>query len=95
MYQLPDLLHSLLRAPAHAILRRPVEDKLAWVDKIQLGREYVLGRKCPDRVRNYYRHRFTHGGMLARLRRSKTPPTLRTTDRAPAKALLAVEQDEL
>jgi len=35
------------------------------------------------------------GGFLARLRRSSAPPPLRTTDRAPRKALLAITRDEV
>ena len=90
----PDELLPLLQCPPHHLLRRPVEAKLAWVDKIQLGREHTLGRQAPTAIRGYYRRRFINGGLLARLRRSKTPPTLRTTDRAPHKALLDLARDD-
>ena len=90
----PKELRPLLHCPPHHLLRRPVEAKLAWVDKIQLGREYLLGRQAPPAIRGYYRRRFINGGLLARLRRSKTPPMLRTTDRAPHKALLDIARDD-
>ena len=90
----PQELFPLLRCSPHLLLRRPVEAKLAWVDKIQLGREYLLGRQAPTAIRGYYRRRFINGGLLARLRRSKSPPTLRTTDRAPHKALLDIDRDD-
>ena len=90
----PKALLPLLQCPPHHILRRPVEAKLAWVDKIQLGREFMLGRQAPPAIRGYYRRRFINGGLLARLRRSKSPPTLRTNDRAPKKALLDISRDD-
>ena len=91
---LPHQLHSLLQVSPYKLLGRPVEDKLAWIDKIHLGREYTLGHTAPPRLRNYYRSRFIEGGLLARLRRSKLPPPLRTTARAPIKALLTIDQEE-
>lgn len=91
----PRELRSLLQCSPHHLLRRPVEAKLAWVDKIQLGREYKLGRRAPPALRAYYHRRFITGGFLARLRRSSAPPPLRTTDRAPRKALLAITRDEV
>ena len=94
-HYVPRELRSLLQCSPHHLLRRPVEAKLAWVDKIQLGREYKLGRRAPPALRAYYHRRFITGGFLARLRRSSAPPPLRTTDRAPRKALLAITRDEV
>ena len=91
---LPCELLPLLKCSPHHLLRRPIEAKLAWVDKIHLGREYVLGSQAPPAIRGYFRRRFINGGLLARLRQSKTPPPLRTTDRAPQKVLMAVDQED-
>jgi hypothetical protein len=90
----PPELHSLVNSPPQTLLRRPVEARLAWLDKIDLGREYLTGRQAPAAIRRYYARRLIHGGLLARLRRSKLPPPLRTNDRAPQKALLTIEQEE-
>lgn len=90
----PRELLPLLECPLHHLLRRPIEAKLAWLDKIHLGREYVLGSQAPTAIRGFYRRRFINGGLLARLRRSKTPPPLRTTDRSPQKELLAIDQED-
>ena len=87
-------LLPLLQCPPHHLLRRPVEAKLAWVDKIHLGREYLLARKAPPAIRGFYRRRFINGGLLARLRRSKNPPPLRTTDRVPMKVLLSIDRED-
>ena len=40
----------------HLLLRRPVEAKLAWDNKIQLGREFLLGRLAPTAIRGHYIH---------------------------------------
>ena len=90
----PNELLPLLQCPPHLLLRRPVEAKLAWVDKIHLGREYLLARKAPPAIRGFYRRRFINGGLLARLRRSKNPPPLRTTDRVPMKVLLSIDRED-
>ena len=90
----PPELHSLVSRSPRTILRRPVEARLAWLDKIDLGREYLTGRQAPAAIRRYYTRRLVQGGLLARLRRSKLPPPLRTNDRAPKKALLTIEQEE-
>jgi len=90
----PPELHSLVNCSSQSLLRRPVEARLAWLDKIDLGREYLTGRQAPAAIRGYYTRRLVQGGLLARLRRSKLPPTLRTNDRAPQKALLTIEQEE-
>ena len=54
----PQELLPLLRCSPHHLLRRPVEAKLAWIDKIQLGREHLLGRQAPPAIRGHYRRRF-------------------------------------
>ena len=88
-------LHSLVKCSPTSLLRRPVEAKLAWLDKIELGREYLTGRQGPAAIRRCYSRRLVHGGLLARLRRSnKLPPPLRTNNRAPKKALLSIEQED-
>mmetsp|Transcript_19113 Transcript_19113/g.45257 ORF Transcript_19113/g.45257 Transcript_19113/m.45257 type:complete len:406 (-) Transcript_19113:181-1398(-) len=91
---IPPELHSLVKCMPSTLLRRPVEAKLAWLDKIELGREYLTGRQAPPAIRRYYSRRLVHGGLLARLRRSNLPPPLRTNSRAPKKALLSIEQED-
>ena len=91
---IPPELHSLVQCSPINLLRRPVEAKLAWLDKIELGREYLTGRQAPPAIRRYYSRRLVHGGLLARLRRSNLPTPLRTNSRAPKKTLLSIEQED-
>ena len=78
----------------HLLLRRPVEAKLAWDNKIQLDRELLLRRLAPTGIRGRCCRRFITGGLLARLLRSKEPPTRRITNRASHKALLGIKRDD-
>ena len=78
----------------HKVLRRPVTARLAWLDKVQTAREWLVQSPCPPKLRNYYHNKFFHGGLLARLKSSKQPPKLRTTAIAPRKQLLSLDYDD-
>ena len=78
----------------YKVLRRPITARLAWLDKVQTAREWLVQSPCPPKLRNYYHNKFFHGGLLARLKSSKQPPKLRTTAIAPRKQLLTLDYDD-
>ena len=91
---LPPTCRSLLRGSLYKVLRRPLIARLAWLDKVQLAREWLLQSPCPPKLRNYLHIKFIHGGLLARLKSAKQPPKLRTTAVAPRKQLLTLDHDD-
>ena len=91
---LPPKCRSLLCGSMYKVLRRPITARLAWLDKVQTAREWLVQSPCPPKLRNYYHNKFFHGGLLARLKSSKQPPKLRTTAIAPRKQLLTLDYDD-
>ena len=95
-WTLPSVASPLI-APGSTPSKKDVHGALTWLETMMLARELGVGGvtliydSSPD---HSLLHRFRHGGLLAKLRRPKRPPALRSSHPiSPSPPVLSIQRE--